>query len=613
MIRPRAFCLALPVALALLAPAQADAAKKKKASRPAATQAAPAKAEDKATKLQRLYQGYWEESLKLNPLQATFQGDPRGNHQLPNYLSAEFRQRSHEFTASWLAKVEAVGEDGLQGQDLLSYRIFVRNARDALEGERYPGWMLPLNPFNNPATLVAMLGSGASAQPFRTVQDYDNWLARAGQVPALFRQAITNMEQGMAAGVVQPRPLMEKVLPQLDAVIRPSAEESLFWNPVRNMPADFSEADRARLTEAYRRTIEQQLLPSYRMLRGFVATRYLPATRDTAGLGALPDGAAWYAWNARQSTTTALAPEQLHQAGLDEVARLQAEIRQLMKEAKFRGNQQKFLRYMQQDRRFEFADEEALLGFHRGLEAKVMAKVPQQFSLLPKAALEIRPIEAYRARSAAAGSYLRPAAAGAPGVFYVNTSDLPSRRSWNAEALFLHEAIPGHHFQLALQQELEGLPAFRSAGGEAAFTEGWALYAESLGRDLGLYQDPYSRFGQLQGGLWRAARLVVDTGIHARGWSREQAIAYLVENLGASRAEAEAETDRVIAMPGQALAHKTGELKILELRRRAEAALGPRFDVREFHAEVLRDGSVPLDVLEARIEAWIATGQAPTG
>ncbi|WP_028916043.1 DUF885 family protein [Pseudoxanthomonas sp. J35] len=613
MTPSRAFCLALPVALALLAPAQADAAKKKKASRPAATQAAPAKTEDKAAKLQRLYQGYWEESLKLNPLQATFQGDPRGNHQLPNYLSPEFRQRSHEFTASWLARVEAVGEEGLQGQDLLSYRIFVRNARDALEGERFPGWMLPLNPFNNPATLVAMLGSGASVQPFRTVQDYDNWLARAGQVPALFRQAIANMEQGMAAGVVQPRPLMEKVLPQLDAVIRPSAEESIFWNPVRNMPGDFSEADRARLTEAYRRTIEQQLLPAYRMLRGFVATRYLPATRSTAGLGALPDGAAWYAWNARQSTTTTLPPEQLHQAGLDEVARLQAEIRQVMKEAKFRGNLQKFLRYMQEDRRFGFADEEALLGFHRGLQAKVMARVPQQFSLLPKAGLEIRPVEAYRARSAAAGSYLRPAAPGAPGVFYVNTSDLPSRRTWSAEALFLHEAIPGHHVQLALQQELEGLPAFRSAGGEAAFTEGWGLYAESLGRDLGLYQDPWSRFGYLHGGLWRTARLVVDTGIHAAGWSREQAIGYLVENLGASRAEAEAETDRAIAMPGQALAHKTGELKILELRRRAEAALGPRFDVREFHAEVLRDGSVPLDVLEARIDAWIATRQAPAG
>ncbi len=253
---------------------------------------------------------------------------------MPNYLSADFRKRSHDFTAQWLAKVEAVGEEGLQGQDLLSYRIFVRNARDALEGERFPGWMQPVNQFNNPATLVAMLGSGSSAQPFRTVKDYDNWLARAGQVPALFEQIVANMEQGMSAGVVQPRALMEKVLPQLDALIRPTAEETLFWNPVRTMPAEFSEADRERLTTQYRHLIESRLMPSYRRLRGFIATRYLPATRATDGLTALPDGAAWYAYNARQSTTSGLAPEQIHQIGLDEVARIHEEIRGVMKQAK---------------------------------------------------------------------------------------------------------------------------------------------------------------------------------------------------------------------------------------------------------------------------------------
>lgn len=618
--------LLVPLFLALLAPAQVDAAPKKKQKRPVATQKArpaptakpaqkPAPAmETKAQQLQRLYAEYWEQSLELHPLQATLQGDPRWNDRLPNYLSAEFRQRSHDFNAGWLARVEALSEDGLEGQDLLSYRIFVRNARDALEEERFPGWMQPLNQYNSPATLVAMLGSGASAQPFRTVQDYDDWLQRAAQVPALFDQAVANMEQGVAAGVVQPRALMAKVLPQLDALIKPSAEETLFWNPIRNMPADFPEADRERLAAAYRQTIEEQLLPAYRRLREFIATNYLPATRETAGMGALPDGAAWYARSARQGTTTDLTPERIHRIGLDEVARIHEEIRKAMKQAKFRGSMQKFFRFMQEDKRFRFADEEALLAFHRGLEAKVMAGVPAQFSLLPRAGFEIRPVEPWRAVSAPAGSYTRPSEDGSgPGVFHVNTSDLPTRKTWGATDLFLHEAIPGHHFQLALQQELEGLPAFRRFGGEAAFTEGWGLYAESLGRDLGVYQDPYSYSGYLQNELARAIRLVVDTGLHAQGWTREQAIAYMVANSAIGHAEAVAETERSMAFPGQALAHKVGELKIRELRGKAEAALGPAFDVRQFHAEVLRDGSVPLDVLEAKVDTWIAARQAPQG
>ena len=614
--------LLLPLTLALMSPAPTDAATRKAQKKPVASQARAktaakptakpaAKPVGKAEQLQRLYADYWEQSLQLNPLQATFQGDPRWNDQLPNYLSAEFRQRNRDFTAQWLAKVEAIGEDGLAGQDLLSYRIFVRNARDALESERYPAWMQPINQFNSPATLVAMLGSGSSAQPFKTVQDYDNWLRRAGQVPALFDQAVANMEQGMAAGVVQPRPLMEKVLPQLDALIRPTAEQTLFWNPITNLPAGFSEAERQRLTADYRRMIEGQLLPAYRRLRQFIAERYLPATRDSAGLGALPDGAHWYAFSARQSTTTDLSPEQIHQIGLDEVARIHAEIRKVMKQVRFRGSMQKFFRFMQEDKRFQFADKQALLAFHRGLEPKVMARVPEQFSLLPRAGFEVRAVEPWRAQSAAGGSYMRPSGDGSrPGVFYVNSYDLPTRKTWDAEDLFLHEAIPGHHFQLALQQELEGLPAFRRYGGETAFTEGWGLYAESLGRDLGLYQDPYSYFGYLQNELWRAIRLVVDTGLHHKGWSRQQVIDYMLENSASSRTDAVAEAERYMAIPGQALAYKIGELKIQELRRKAQAALGPRFDARDFHAQVLKDGSVPLDVLEAKIDAWIAAAQA---
>jgi uncharacterized protein (DUF885 family) len=309
----------------------------------------------------------------------------------------------------------------------------------------------------------------------------------------------------------------------------------------------------------------------------------------------------------RQNTTTDMPPAQIHQLGLDEVARIHGEIAQVMKQVKFKGSLQDFFRFMRTDPRFTFKSEEALLAHYRGIEAQVMAGVPGLFSLTPKAPFEIRPVEPYRAQSAAGGEYQGPSEDGKrPGIFYVNTFDLPSRRTWDAEDLFLHEAIPGHHFQIALQQELTGLPKFRRFGGETAFAEGWALYTESLGKELGLYSDPYDYFGYLQNELWRAIRLVVDTGLHSKGWTREQVIKYMLDNSAASETDATAEAERYMAIPGQALAYKIGELKIKQLRARAETELGPKFDIREFHAEVLKDGSVPLDVLEAKVDRWIA-------
>jgi uncharacterized protein (DUF885 family) len=349
-------------------------------------------------------------------------------------------------------------------------------------------------------------------------------------------------------------------------------------------------------------------MPAYRELRTFVANEYMPATRDSDGMAALPDGQDWYAYNARSSTTTDLSPAQIHQIGLDEVERIHGLMRtEVMAKVGFDGTLQEFFEFMKSDPRFQFESEAALLAHYRGLESTVNRHVPKLFSLTPKADFEIRPVEPFRAQSAAGGSYMRPSEDGSrPGIFYVNTYDLPSRQTWDAEDLFLHEAIPGHHFQLALQQELTGLPAFRRFGGETAFTEGWGLYAESLGKDLGLYTDPYNYFGYLQNELWRAIRLVVDTGLHSKGWTREQVIAYMLENSATAETPAISETERYMAIPGQALAYKIGELKIKELRARAEAELGADFDIRAFHAEVLKDGSVPLDVLEAKIDRWIA-------
>ncbi|WP_417472729.1 DUF885 domain-containing protein [Luteimonas mephitis] len=570
--------------------------------------AAAAPASDKAAKLNALYDEYWEALLKLNPLQATFQGDSRYNDQLPDFYSADFRAKSHDFTENWLKRIEAVGSDGLSGQDLLSYEIFVRDAADSLESEKYPDWMMPVNQMGSIASYAIMLGSGTGAQPFKTVKDYDNWLARGSRLPVLFDSAIGNMRQGMAAGVVQPRALMEKVVPQLDALIKDKPEDTLLWGPITSMPADFSDADRKRLTAQYREMIGERIIPAFRKLRAFIADDYLPATRDSVGLDKLPDGAAWYAFNAHQSTTTDMTPAQIHQLGLDEVARIHGEIRKVMVEAGFKGSLQEFFEFMKTDPQFSFKSEDALLAYYRSLEDRINQRVPEQFSLLPKAPFEIRPVEPFRAKSAAGGSYMSPSEDGTrPGVFYVNTYDLPTRKTWDAEDLFLHEAIPGHHFQLALQQELTGLPKFRRFGGQTAFIEGWGLYAESLGKSLGVYETPYDYFGYLQNELWRAIRLVTDTGLHSKGWTREQVIRYMLDNSAESETQATAEAERYIAWPGQALAYKIGELKIQSLRRKAEQALGPKFDVREFHAEVLKDGAVPLEILEAKIDRWIAS------
>ncbi|KIQ98256.1 DUF885 family protein [Lysobacter sp. A03] len=607
-MRPCAHQTVLAIALAaIMAGCSPSAGPSTPQTSPAASSGAVS---DKAAHLDRLYAQYWEEMLKHNPLAATYQGDARYNDQLPNFLSREYRDTSRAFTADWLEKIESLGPDGLEGQDLLSWQIFVEDARDELASQKFPAWMQPVNQFYNIASTFVQLGSGTGAQPFKTVQDYDNWRERASNIPVLFNQAIANMGEGIQAGVVQPRALMEKVLPQLDALIKEDPQQTLFWKPLADMPESFSEADRKRIEDEYAQLISTVLMPSYSHLRDYIANDYLPHTRNSAGMAELPNGQDWYAFRVHQTTTTDLSPAQIHQIGLDEVARIHGRMHEVMDEVGFKGTLEEFFVFMQTDPRFEFASEDKLLEFYRGLEAKVNAKVPELFSLVPKAPFEIRPVEAFRAQSAAGGSYMTPSEDGTrPGVFYVNTYDLPTRKTWDAEDLFLHEAIPGHHFQLALQQELTGLPAFRRFGGQTAYIEGWGLYAESLGKELGVYEDPYSHFGYLQNELWRAIRLVVDTGLHSKGWTREQVIDYMLDNSAESRTQAVAEAERYMAIPGQALAYKIGELKILELRKRAEEALGEKFDIRQFHAEVLKDGSVPLDVLEGKIDRWIAASR----
>jgi len=571
---------------------------------------------DATADLHALFDREWQRDLADNPLSATYVGDTRYNDQLPNSLSPEYRERLRDFRRRYLERAKAIGADGLSGQDRLSYDVFVRDQAMELEGFDFPQHLMPINQFNNVANQLAMFGSGKGAQPFKTVADYEAWIRRARQVPVVFDQAIANMREGMARGIVRPRILMEKVLPQLDQHIVKKASDSTLWGPIAALPAAFSAADKQRLTAEYTTLIESTLVPAYRKLRAFIADEYLPKCSDAVGLGALPNGAAWYAYRVRDSTTTDLDPERIHQIGLAEIARIHGAMKSVMEKVGFTGELKEYFASLKSNPAMYFKSEDELLEAYRGFRRTVEPLLPRLFGVRPRADFEIRPVESFRAASASGGQYQAPSEDGSRlGIFYVNTFDLKARPRWALESLYLHEATPGHHFQIALQRELQQLPRFRRFSGETAFNEGWGLYAESLGKELGVYTDPAMYFGALDAELWRAIRLVADTGIHAKGWTRKQVLDFMYANSPVEPTRAIAEAERFMAIPGQALAYKIGQLKIRELRTRAEKALGAGFDVRAFHTEVLKDGSVPLAILESKIDRWIAErkGSAASG
>jgi uncharacterized protein (DUF885 family) len=417
----------------------------------------------------------------------------------------------------------------------------------------------------------------------------------------------------MRLGIVVPRVLMEKVLPQLDANTPADVEQSIFWGPVTRMPADFPAADRERLTAAFRVLVTTQLTPAYRRLRTFIADEYLPKAQGAFGRGALPDGAAWYEYEVRDNTMRSLTAAKVHQIGLDEVARIQDGMRAVARElgyaqpTKTLPQLKAFFEWMKARDDMYFTSREELLKAYQDFGANVAPKLPNYFNLRPKADYEVRLVESFREASASSGQYQGPPLDGSrKGIFYVNAYDLKARPRWALESLSLHEAAPGHHFQISLQRELADLPMFRRFSRDTAYIEGWGLYAEYLGYEMGIYQDPRARFGALDAELWRAIRLVTDSGIHYKGWTRQQTLDYMYANSPAEQTRAVSEAERFAAIPGQALAYKIGQLKIVELRKRAEKALGKKFDVRAFHDEVLKDGAIPLEVLEAKIDRWIA-------
>ena len=561
---------------------------------------------DAGVQLHALFDEHFERDLEMNPLRATFIGDYRYNDRMANSNSPEYRAAAEAMDREFLQRLLEIDREQLSYQDQLSYDIFRIGREESLESNQFPFHLQPINQFYSVTNFFVQLGSGASAHPFKTVKDYEDFLSRADDFSVIIDQLIVNMKEGIREGVVQPRILMEKLQPQIDAHIVENVEDSNFYTPVKNMPEDFSPEDRERLTAAYEDKIMNTIVPAYQRISNFVGDDYLGAARETVGLYAQPNGVSWYEFMVRLRTTTDMSPEQIHQIGLDEVARIHGEMHSVMEEVGFDGDLKEFFDYMNTDPQFFFAEREQLIQGYRDMSDHISELSEGLFEIFPKTGFEVRAVEPFREKSASGGSYQAGTPDGVrPGIFYANAYDLSARPNWAMESLFLHEAIPGHHFQIMIQRENEDLPEFRRFGGFTAFSEGWGLYAESLGKEIGVYTDPYQYFGGLNAELWRSIRLVVDTGIHAKGWSRQQVLDYMYANSAVAEARAVSEAERFMAIPGQALAYKVGQLKIREIRDNAEARLGDRFDVKAFHTEVLRDGAMPLSMLEAKINRWV--------
>jgi uncharacterized protein (DUF885 family) len=568
---------------------------------------APAEVVDASAALHALFDEHFERDLELNPLSATFIGDYRYNDRMANTNSAEYRAAEEAMDKEFLARLLEIDRDQLNYQDQLSYDLFKINREQSLEGNQFPFHLQPINQFYSVTNFFVQLGSGTSAHPFKTVKDYDDFLSRADDYSEIIDTIIANMKEGMEKGVTQPRILMEKLVPQIDAHIVDNVEDSNFWGPIKNMPDDFSDEEQKRLTAAYEDKITNTIIPAYQRISNFLGDEYIANARETVGLYAQPNGDEWYAYMVRVRTTTDMTPDEIHQIGLDEVARIQDEMRGVMKDVGFEGDLKDFFEFVNTDDQFFYDEPEELIQGYRDMSDRITELSKNLFDLMPKTAFEVRRVEPFREASASGGSYQAGTPDGSrPGIFYANAYDIKARGKWAMESLFLHEAIPGHHFQIMIQRENEDLPDFRRFGGFTAYSEGWGLYAESLGKEIGVYTDPYQYFGGLNAELWRSIRLVVDTGLHAKQWSRQDVLDYMFANSAVAEVRAVSEAERFMAIPGQALAYKVGQLKIRAIRDKAEAALGDKFNVKDFHTEVLKDGAMPLSMLEAKIDRWVA-------
>jgi uncharacterized protein (DUF885 family) len=565
--------------------------------------APPAAGTDATSAFARVLAEAWEDALRDDPLLATQAGDPRYNDRLPRVTPADQEQRARGARRT-LELLATIDRRALPRRDQVTYDILARVQREFLGEHEHRTWLVPITNREGFHVDVARL---PEEMPLTTVAEYEAYLARLADFPRYAREQTANMRQGISLGVTLPRVVLEGFEESLGAHVK-APEQTVFFAPFGRLPASFRAEDKARLTEAGRRVIAESVVPAYRALLQFMRTEYVPAARATVGASALPGGRGFYEHRVRMFTSLEVTPAQVHHIGREEVARIRREMEAVIARTGFAGDFAAFLAHLRTDPRFYARTADDLLKQASWIAKRMDGQLPRLFlsRSLPRTPYGVAPIPEFIAPKTSGAYYSMPSGDGTrAGTYFLNTYKLSSRPLYVLEALTLHEAVPGHHLQLALQQEMTDLPPLRRFVSSSAFVEGWALYAERLGLETGFYQDPYSDFGRLTYEMWRACRLVVDTGLHALQWTRAQAIDFMAAHTALSLHEVTTEVDRYIAWPGQALGYKMGELKIRELRRRAEAALGPRFDLRAFHDAVLRNGSVPLDVLEAEVETYL--------
>jgi uncharacterized protein (DUF885 family) len=601
MLSSYLFSAAASVALIIAAPTMP----------PQAQSTPPATATSADSRLLALFHESDEATLKRNPLNALYRGDLRHADRLGDYISPEYFDAERSASENDLRRLKAIDRTALTPINQLAYDVFKWQTEVTLRGLAPDLLALsavrPIDHFTGIHSFYPDLASGQGAAPFKTLADYENNLKRHEEFVVAIDRSIARFREGLASGVVQPRLVIANVIGQLDQQLGQKVEDSPYYSPVKSFPAGISPPDQARLKTAYAAEIRDRIFPAYQRLRTFLQTEYLPKARDTVGLSGMKGGDRLYAFLIEQNTTLPLSADYVHDLGLSEVKRIKSEMERIKAEVGFNGTLPEFFAFIRTDPRFKPPSKEWLRDAYYAIGKRVDTAIPRLFSAIPKTPLEIRPVPDFLEKNQAAAYYQQGTPDGSrPGVFYFNTYDLPSRTTPGMETLYLHEAVPGHHFQISLAQENAALPAFMRFGGNTAFVEGWALYSESLWPELGLQTDPYQRFGGLDDEMLRAMRLVVDTGIHAKGWSRDRAIDYMMANSSMGKTDATAEVERYIAIPGQALAYKIGQLTFFRLKERAKKELGAKFDERAFHAQVLMTGALPMGVLEKKIHGWIA-------
>ncbi|MCF0048918.1 DUF885 domain-containing protein [Dyadobacter sp. LJ53] len=562
--------------------------------------------DEASTPVKDVFASYYEERLALFPLEATMNGDNRYNDKMSDDLTQAGKLKAETFFKKYQSELAKYDREKLTEEEKTSWDLLQWECNINLEGLKFPTELMPLNQIFSTHLMIGQMASGGSLQPFKTVKDYENWLKRVDGFVVWCDTAVVNMRRGMKEGYILPKPLIKKMIPQLADMDHGPVKEHLFYSPAKNFPEEFSADEKARFEKEYAAMVEGKIIPTFKKLHNFVEKEYLPAGRSTHGFDALPNGKALYDYYIKYFTTTEMNADQIHQIGINEVARISGEMEKVKEQVGYKGDLKSFFNAVREDKKLmPFTNPEEVIVHFNKIHETMKPNLQKLFELTPKTKFEVRRTEAFREASAAAEYNPGLADGSRPGVFYVPVPDVKKYNVVSDESLFLHEAIPGHHYQISLQQENKSLPDFRKNLWYSAYGEGWALYSESLGKELGLYTDPYQYFGMLSGEMHRAIRLVVDTGLHAKGWTREQAIQYSLDHEAESEESIIAEIERYMAGGGQALSYKIGQLKIRELRTKAEKELGSKFDIKDFHKLVLESGCVPLKLLEDKTNAWI--------